>query len=144
MDSQLWMHQLNTPQISTWRELAFEMICLLHVEEIKKKLGFGSVLTEVFSFWVKENLEKGIQGSQIDLVIKRADKVTNLFEMKYSQEEYLITKSEDDALRRRRSDYVRTMISKDAIHLTMISPYGVVPNAYAGNLTSVLTAEDLF
>ena len=144
MDSQLWMHQLNTPQISAWRELAFEMICLLHVEEIKKKLGFGSVLTEVFSFWSKENPEKGIQGSQIDLVIKRADKVTNLFEMKYSQEEYLITKSENDAMRRRRSDYVRTMRSKDAIHLTMISPYGVVPNAYAGNLTSVLTAEDLF
>ena len=144
MDPHFWMHQANTPVTNTWKGLAFEMVCLLHVQEIKQKLGIGSVRTDVFSFTVKKDLEKGIHGSQIDLVIKRADKVTNLMEMKYGQEEYLITKSDDDAMRRRRSDYQRAMKSRDAIHLTMVTPYGVVQNAYAGNLDGVLTADDLF
>ena len=144
MDPQFWMHQVNAPMTNTWKGLAFEMVCLLHVQEMKQKLGIGSVLTDVFSFVVKKDLEKGIQGSQIDLVLKRADKVTNLVEMKYSQDEYLITKGEDEAMRRRRSDYQRVMQTRDAIHLTMVSPYGVIQNSYAGNLDTVLTVDDLF
>ncbi|MBQ9210350.1 MAG: ATP-binding protein [Clostridia bacterium] len=144
MDPQFWMHQVNTPMTNTWKGLAFEMVCLLHVQEMKQKLGIGSVLTDVFSFVVKKDLERGIQGSQIDLVLKRADKVTNLVEMKYSQDEYLITKGEDEAMRRRRSDYQRVMQTRDAIHLTMVSPYGVIQNSYAGNLDTVLTVDDLF
>ena len=67
------------------------MVCLLHAQEIKNALGIGSVLTEEFSFTVRENLEKGIHGSQIDMVLLRADRITNLIETKYSQDEYLIT-----------------------------------------------------
>ena len=144
MDPHFWMHQVNTPATNTWKGLAFEMVCLLHVQEIKQKLGIGSVLTEVFSYVTRKDQEKGIHGSQIDLVIKRADRVTNLVEIKYGQEEYLITKSDDDSMRRKRADYQRSTKTRDTIHLTMISPYGVVWNSYAGNLDSVLTGNDLF
>ena len=47
-------------------------------------------------------------------------------------------------MRRKRSDFQRTTGSKKTIHLTMIAPYGVVQNAYANNLDSVVTGEDLF
>ena len=74
MDPQFWMHQANSPATNTWKGLAFELVCLLHVVEMKAKMGIASVLTEVFSFSVEKNLEKGIQGSQIDLVMKGEEK----------------------------------------------------------------------
>ncbi len=143
-DPHFWMHQVNTPATNTWKGLAFEMVCLLHTQQIKDALGIGSVLTEEFSFSVREDLERGIHGSQIDLVIKRADRITNLIEAKFSQDEYLITKSTDEAMRRKCSDYQRATGSKNTIHLTMIAPYGVIQNTYANNLDSVVVGEDLF
>ncbi len=144
LDPQFWMHQANTPATNTWKGLAFEMICLLHTQEIKNALGIGSVLTDEFSFTVREDPENGIHGSQIDLILQRADRVTNLIEIKFSQDEYLITKAVDEAMRRKRSDYQRATGTKNTIHLTMIAPYGVIQNAYANNLDSVVTCEDLF
>ena len=138
------MERVNTPETSSWQELAFEMVSLLRTQKIKNALGIGAVLTEEFSFSVPENLEEGIYGSQIDLVLKRADRITNLIEMKFSEEEYLITKASDEAMRRKRLDYQRASGSKNAIQLTMIAPYGVTPNSYANNLDSVVTGEDLF
>ena len=143
-DTQFWMHRVNTPATNSWKGLAFEMVCLLHTPKIKNALGIGSVLTEEFSFSVRENLEQGIHGSQIDLVLKRADRITNLIEIKFSQGEYLVTKALDEAMRRKRLDYQRASGSKNTIHLTMIAPYGVVQNSYANNLDSVVTGEDLF
>ena len=87
LDTSFWMHQINMPATNTWKGLAFEMVCLLHVEEMKWKLGIASVLTKAYSFSIPEDIEKGIRGSQIDLVMERADKVVNLFEMKYSHQE---------------------------------------------------------
>ena len=78
------------------------------------------------------------------MVLKRADRITNLIETKFSQDEYLITKETDAAMRRKRSDYQRATGSKHTIHLTMIAPYGVVQNEYAGNLDSVVVCDDLF
>ena len=144
MDPQFWMHQANSPATNTWKGLAFELVCLLHMEEMKAKMGIASVLTEVFSFSVEKNLERGIQGSQIDLVMKRADRVTNLFEMKYSQDCYMVTGSDDEALRRKRSDYQRVMGTRNTTYITLVTPYGVIQNSYAGNLDSVLTGDDLF
>ncbi len=143
-DPQFWMHQANTPATNSWKGLAFEMVCLLHTQEIKNALGIGSVLTEESSFKVRENLEKGIHGSQIDMVLQRADRITNLIEIKYSQDEYLITKATDDAMRRKRSDYQHVTGSKNTIHLTMIAPFGVIQNTYARNLDSVIIGDDLF
>ena len=143
-DTQFWMHRVNTPAVNSWKGLAFELVCLLHTQKIKDALGIGSVLTEEFSFTVRENLEEGIHGSQIDLVLVRADRITNLIEIKFSQDEYLISKASEEAMRRKRSDYQRASGSKNTIHLTMIAPYGVIQNSYANNLDSVVTGEDLF
>ena len=97
----------------------------------------------VFLFHRKK-LGKGIQGSQIDLVMKRADRVTNLFEMKYSQDCYMVTGSDDEALRRKRYDYQRVMGTRNTTYITLVTPYGIIQNSYAGNLDSVLTGDDLF
>ena len=142
-DTNYWSHQINTPAINTWAGLAFEQLCLLHVDQIKAKLGISGVLTDVASFVCREDPENGVSGSQIDLVIWRADHTTNLLEMKYSRGPYLISRSVSEDLRQKSEDFIRVTKTRDAIHLTMVTPYGLKWNAYAGEIQSQITMEDL-
>lgn len=90
------------------------------------------------------NPEAGINGSQIDLLIDRRDQVINLCEMKYSTQEYSITKRIDADIRHKVNDFRTITGTKSAIHVTFITPYGLARNAYAGNVQSEITADDFF
>ncbi len=143
-DQSFWSHQINTPSVNAWAGLAFEQLCLLHAEQMKKKLGITGVLTDIASFHCKANPETGVAGSQIDLLIARADRTINLLEMKYANTPYLISKSVMESLKRKASDFQIETKTRDAIHLTMVTPYGLSWNAYAGEIQSQITADDLF
>ncbi len=143
-DPSYWSHQLNTPAVNTWAGLAFEMLCLLHLEQIKMKLGISGILTDAASFVCKEDPEEGIPGAQIDLVLWRADRTVNLFEMRYTNGLYAITRTTVDGLRRKADAFRRVTKSRDAIHWTFATPYGITKNAYAGEIQSQVIAEELF
>ena len=143
-DPFFWSHQVNTPAVNTWAGLAFEQLCLLHTEQMKSALGISGVLTKVSSFACQAEPEMGIRGSQIDLVIWRADRTINLFEMKYSRGPYVLTRAVSEDIRRKAEDFVRKTGTRDAIHLTMATPFGLVNNAYAGDIQSQITAAELF
>ncbi len=143
-DPYFWSHQINTPGINTWCGLAFEQICLLHESQIKKALGISGILTDVFSFVCKADQEAGIEGSQIDLVIWRADRIINLLEMKYTQGPYAISRAVSQELRRKANDFALSTKTKCGIHTTLVTPYGLKWNEYAGEIQSQVTAEDLF
>lgn len=143
-DEHFWSNQINTPRISIWAGLAFEKICLDHIRQIKKKLEIGGVLTEENSWYCKADPEKGIFGSQIDLLIVRKDQVINLCEMKYCGSEYTITEKTDQSIRRKISDLQTQTKTKYAIYPTLITTYGLVDNVYGQNIQSVITLNDLF
>ena len=143
-DTHFWANQINTPKINTWKGLAFERACLKHIEQIKAGLGITGVLTEVHSWRCEQDPDRGILGSQIDLLISRRDQVINLCEIKYSESEYILSAAEDARIRRRISDLMLGTGTKCAIFPTLITPYGLVPNSYAGNIQSVITMTDLF
>ena len=83
-------------------------------------------------------------GAQIDLVIDRADKVINLCEMKYASDVLALTKADEEALRRKRSAFVAETGTRKAIHLTMVTTYGLAPGKYRGSVQSEVTVDDLF
>lgn len=143
-DEHFWSNQINTTAVNTWMGLAFERVCLEHVDQMKRKLGISGVLTEVNSWYCKADADKGIFGSQIDLLITRKDQVINLCEMKYSGSEYTVTEKVDRSIRHKISDLVRLTGTKYAIYPTLITTYGVVANSYSENLQSVITLDDLF
>ena len=143
-DKAFWSHQINTPAMNAWVGLAFEQLCLLHTEQIKKKLGISGILTDVASFSCKADPETGVMGSQIDLLISRADRTVNLLEMKYANAPYVISKSVLESLKRKANDFLLETRTRSAIHLTMVTPYGLAWNAYAGEIQSQILAEDLF
>ena len=143
-DEHFWTNQINTPAANTWLGLAFERVCMEHVDQIKFKLGISGVLTEVNSWYCKSDPDNGIFGSQIDMLIARKDQVINLCEMKYSQSEYTITEKVDRSIRNKISDLRVVSGTKHAIYPTLITTYGVVENSYSQELQSVVTMDDLF
>lgn len=143
-DENYWSNQLNQPTVNSWRGLAFEKVCLTHIAKIKQKLGISGVLTEVSSFICRADADKGITGSQIDLLIVRKDQVINLCEMKYSDAEYTVTKSVDTSIRNKINDLSVVTGTHYAIYPTLVTTYGLKENSYSGNIQAVITMDDLF
>ncbi len=143
-DEHFWSNQVNTPVINTWQGLAFERVCMEHISQIKKKLGIAGVYTEINSWYVKGDREKGIHGAQIDLLIVRKDQVINLCEMKYSNTEYVITSGDDEKMRNRVADLTKVTGTRYAIYPTLLTTYGLADNVYAGDIQAVVTLDDLF
>jgi AAA+ ATPase superfamily predicted ATPase len=143
-DSKFWEKSIDSPGRRAWTGIAFERVCLQHSEQIRKKLGITGVLTDECSWQCTSDADKGIFGSQVDLVINRNDHVVNLCEMKYSLSDYAITKEYDQKLREKVSDFKTATKTRCSIHLTMVVTYGLKRNMYSPHVQSVVNAEDLF
>jgi hypothetical protein len=137
-DEQYWTNNFNTSKHNTWRGYAFEQTCLWHIPQIKHKLGISGVSTNYSSWRSIEN------SAQIDLVIDRNDHIINLCEMKYSKDEYTITKEYNDILRKRYALFTDETKTRKTVHTTMITTFGVKHNMYWGNIQSEVILDDLF
>jgi hypothetical protein len=135
-----WLRFYTTPAHSSWAGYAFEILCLLHIPQIRQALGISGVLTEVYS-WKSKSHDPG---AQIDLVIDRGDRVVNLCEMKYSSSEYIISKEYDQNLRNKRSAFLAETSTRKAAHTTMITTYGLHKNMYQAGIPFEITLDDLF
>lgn len=143
-DPHFWSGQINSPKTNAWMGLAYERVALRHITQIKKKLGISGVQTEEHSWHAAPDKEKGLPGAQIDLLIVRKDRVINLCEAKYSSSEYLVTKEDDESLKRKISVFTQTTNTRDAIYPVLITNTGVVDNPYAMNYQSIIISDDLY
>ena len=141
-DAQYWTKITGKPEYNTWCGLAFERVCLQHVEQIKTKLGIQGVITTVYSWSVAGSKDK--PGAQIDLLIDRSDDVINLCEIKYSKAPFQITNTIDASLQNKRERFIQETGTEKAVHLTMITTMGLSDNPYAWDVQSVVTMDDLF
>jgi hypothetical protein len=139
-DETFWLKYSNTPAHNAWSGYAYELVCLTHIEQIKRALGISGIGANVASW--RSSAAQG--GAQIDLVIGRADKVINLCEIKYSDSEFSIDKSYDLVLRNKRNAFASETKTRKAIHQTMITTYGLAHNEYRGSVQSEITFDDLF
>ena len=138
--SDFWMRFCTTPGHSAWAGYAFEILCLMHIPQIRRALGISGVLTEIYS-WRSKTHDPGVQ---IDLVIERGDKVVNLCEMKYASSEFSIDKAYDISLRNKRSAFLAETRTRKAAHTTMITTYGLSKNKYQANIPYEIKLDDLF
>lgn len=134
-----WLSRLDSPAWRAWSGLAFENICFMHIDNIKKALGIEGVYSEI-SAW--SNAEKGVQ---IDLLIDRRDHVISICEIKFSRDPYSITKSYKLELERKISAFRTTAKTRKTTFLTMLTPFGLEQNKYSiGFVQNTVTMEDLF
>ena len=114
----------------------------MHVEQIKNALHVGAVKTEHSPYTLRATADH--DGVQCDLVIKRADRVVNLCEMKYSQEEFAIEKGYDKTLRSKPALVREKMKKTETLQLTFVTAFGIKQNMYSGIVQSEVIPDDLF
>jgi predicted AAA+ superfamily ATPase len=141
-DPSFWTRFSMTPRHNAWAGLAFEQTCVAHLPQIKRALGISGVATRQSGWRITRTTDH--PGAQIDLVIDRADGVVNLCEMKYTTGDFALTSASARALREQRELFRAETMTKSALHLTLVTPYGLIRNEWFDTFQQVLTAEDLF
>ena len=137
-----WANIVQSQSWKSWSGLAFERLCFVHLPQIQKALGLQVIETTVAP-WSKSDADTG---AQIDMLIERADRVTNICEIKFANSEFTIDKSYAKSLRNKISLFSALKSNKrKSLFLTMITTYGVTQNAYYRELVqSEVILEDLF
>jgi AAA+ ATPase superfamily predicted ATPase len=139
-DEQFWTNSTNSPQHNTWTGYAFEILALLHTKEIKQALGISGVQTSIFAWRSKHSMP----AAQIDLVIDRKDGIINLCEMKYANTEFIITKQYEENLRNKIAAFRAETKTQKAVHLLMLTTFGLQKNKYFGIAQKEIVLDDLF
>ena len=135
----MWGAFIDNPRHRAWSGYAFEQVCLTHVPQIRAALGISAVLQDASSW-----RGRGVPGAQVDLVIDRNDNVINLCEMKYASSLFELDKRADQDLRAKADAFRRETSTRKAVHLTLVTTYGLKPGQYASLFQNVVTMEDLF
>ncbi|GHT59050.1 hypothetical protein AGMMS50239_04830 [Bacteroidia bacterium] len=139
-DEHFWTNSLDTPLHNSWAGYAFEMLALLHINEIKNAMSIAGIQSGV-SAWKSEHSSPA---AQIDLVINRKDGITDVIEIKYSTGKYVITKSYEENLRNKMSAFKQETQTGNAVHLVMLTTYGIVRNKHSEIVQKQLTLDTLF
>ena len=142
-DGRFWSFSLNQPRTNSWRGLAFERVCLQHIDQIKRALGISGILADVYS-WRGFAKGKGERGAQIDMVIDRGDRMINVCEMKYASEDYSFSQDERDKLQRRIELFRAATKTRKGILPTLVTTCGFKRNANGAMIANVITLDDLF
>lgn len=129
--------------MKSWQDIAFEQICWQHIAQIKQALGIGGVKASLSAWKVHGTESKA--GAQIDLLILRDDNIVNLCEMKFASAPYSIDKEEEAKLLHRTEMLKESLgTSKQTVHLTLITTYGLVQDKHSGKVQKVVSSDDLF
>jgi AAA+ ATPase superfamily predicted ATPase len=138
-----WQSLSQTQAWITWSGYAFENICFHHIDKIKTALGISGVHTNQYSFLAKTTEE--IEGAQIDLLIDRQDNVISLCEVKFYNDELVLTKANADDLRRKKSVFRHVTGTKKQIFIVLITTFGLIKNKHnLGLIDNVLDMNALF
>lgn len=140
-DQDFWLHNCNSPSLNAWRGFAFEELCMNHIVQIKNALGISGVTTSVSSYVVKGDDSK--EGSQVDMIIDRADNVVNLCEMKFYNEEFRISKEYNAKLVHRINMISESLPKRKVVRMTLVTTEGLARNEYSSTFQNIVTLPDL-
>ena len=140
-DEHFWSTSINTPLHNAWAGLAFEMLCLHHIRQIKQALGIAGVQTRVCSW---RSSPDASNGTQIDLLIDRKDETINICEMKYSKGEFAINKHYCQELQEKLDHFQEETGTQKSLLLTLVTANGLKHNEYASFPQCTVKLEQLF
>ena len=141
LEKSFWLENLTSQAIISWRGFAFENVCFNHVGQIKKALGISGVNTS-HTLWSKR--ADDIDGTQIDLILERADNVVNMCEAKFYKNEFTVDKKYHRTLLNRQELLEKEISAGKVIHNTLITTYGLKYNEYSTFFDNVIDMDALF
>ena len=140
-----WAQRVLSPEVRVWQGLTFELVALMHVECLKQKLGISGMVTNESAWRSKQNQTVGRQTkAQIDLIIERADRLIHLCEVKFSQEEFVITREYEARLRNKMTIFREETKTKKPLIMTFVTTYGVKQNIHSSIVAEEIMMEHLF
>ena len=142
MNVDYWQNNQLTPSVTAWRGLAFEDVCMVHVQQIRQALGILGVQSEA-SPWHYVCGDKNM-GAQIDMLINRSDRIVDICEMKFCVNTYRMDKKADESIRNKIQVVMDTVRGRKAIHPVIVTTYGLAKNEYSSRIQRVITMDDLF
>jgi AAA+ ATPase superfamily predicted ATPase len=132
-----WVTLYNSRSYITWCGFAFETLCLKHVRQIIKQLGISGMSVNSVSW--RNSL------AQIDLLLDRSDRCINLCEIKFSESEFVISKSYLESLQRKKEVFKNDLKSRKNLFVTFITAFGVKENDYYNKiLDNQITIDSFF
>lgn len=139
----IWTKLSDTPSWKSWSGLAFETICLQHIEEIKRALGIQGVYSEPSSW--RSKASKSDDAAQIDLLLDRRDHCITLFEIKFHAGTITLDKQKADALRRKLSLFQQQTQTRKQLFLVLITVHGLQENEHSlGLIDQQVHIDQLF
>lgn len=138
-----WSSFRGTPSWNAWSGLAFESLCLKHVDAIERALGISGMRTETSS-WRYHGRGGNHHGAQIDLLIDRADELISVCELKHTVNPFTITKRYADDLRRKLAIFKQTTGTRKGLQLVLVTTAGLIDNAQARDMVDHHVELDSF
>ena len=135
-DKQYWTHSIGLPKLNSWQGLTFETVCLSHTDQIKQALHIDGIATEI-STW-------NMPDAQIDLLIKRADRLINVCEIKFPTDKYNITPDYAERVRQRMAAFREASHTRYGLIGTFITTYGVGTGSGSSVCQAEVTIDALF
>jgi hypothetical protein len=139
-DENFWVNNIDNAARRAWTGYAFERLCAHHVSQIKQALGISGVSTNTYSW--RSRLAN--PGAQIDMIIDRKDGIINLCEMKFDRDIFSIDKEYNEKLNNKKTAFIQETGTRNSVHNTLITTYGLANNKYRNTIQQVITLEELF
>lgn len=131
-----WQNKLNTPKLNTWAGYAFENFCLQHIEQIVKALKISRQIEAIHSWHGN--------GAQIDLILERADQVLHIIEIKYSLNEFILSKIDAKNILNKVERFKEKTQYRGQIQVNLVTPIGLKKGLWNDEVfNQVLTLTDL-
>lgn len=143
-DEQWWSSHHLSHSVEAWQGFTFENLCLMHIRQIRNALNIGGVAAEAYTWFDKADSKNNTRGSQIDLVIERADRVINLCEMKFCQGQYRITDDYAMKLRNRMELFREKTHTTKTLTNTFVTTFGVANGIHSSIVDSEVDINGLF
>jgi len=141
-EEHFWQNHQNQPELNTWRGIAFEEICLLHTYQIKCALGVGQVASNQSNWSISGS--DGKEGHQVDLIINRADRVVNMCEMKFYNDDFEVSAEYARTIRNRMNTLIELVSKRSSVQPTLVTSFGLRQGKNSGVFPKVVVLEDLF
>jgi uncharacterized protein len=142
-ESGAWLEISQTQDYKIWCGYTFESICLKHIPQIKQALSIGGVYAPASSFLKKGTATE--KGTQIDLLLDRNDRIINIFEMKFYNDTFSISKDYAQNLKSKMRVFKDTTQTRKHLFLTLVTTFGLIHNEYSvGLVDQILTVDALF
>lgn len=129
-----WMTRQNSQKYRSWSGYSFESICLKHIPELKNALGISAISTNESPWRYQPTNDPENTGTQIDLLIDRADRTINLCEMKFYNAEFTIDAKYAQELRNKIAVFREQTSTKKNVFLTLLTTFGTRENRHSTSL----------